>query len=461
MKIYKIHLIILLSVIFSFNAFTQKNTVTFCDFGDSSESIISPAIGDLCTGIPTSNSYSVRIYIHIIRQSNQTGGQSIAAINDAMSILNSDFSPHGISFLIIGTYDYIDSDSYYNNPNIGVFGTNPHDDGIDIYFFDDISTLNNGQTSSSISTSFLVSGTIASQSLTRSRVVSHEMGHIFRLLHTYTRNCSNDGYELTNGTDCSTRGDRVCDTPADPYNSGHPNSYPNPYPNVDENCNWTGVTTDNNCPPHEAISSYNPDITNIMAYAPVNCMDHFTSGQGLRMREYLECISILRSTWISNFVCPEDVIVDNRVFPYEFNSVISSNTITSSSIIYSNAAVEYNAGYDVILIPGFNAKSGSNFIAYISGCMNTNPWLPKSKNTLKNNVNSKFIEIYPNPTKSKITIQTEKGVVSWVITNPFGKTHFFSNETKTINISNLPNGIYFLKALLIDGNVIVKKIIKN
>lgn len=91
------------------------------------------------------NSYCLKIYMHVIRRTNGTGGQTVDAVNQAFQILNDDYNPHNISFNWDGVIDYIDNDSYYNNPNHGwspttsptIFGVNNHQDGIDIYLYDD------------------------------------------------------------------------------------------------------------------------------------------------------------------------------------------------------------------------------------------------------------------------------------------------------------------------------------
>ena len=48
----------------------------------------------------------------------------------------------------------------------------------------------------------------------------HKLGHCFNLLHTFLGTASETGgcAELTNGSNCSSCGDNVCDTPADTNN---------------------------------------------------------------------------------------------------------------------------------------------------------------------------------------------------------------------------------------------------
>ena len=172
-----------------------------------------------------SNSYCLKVYFHVIRRSNGTGGQSTGSVNEAFNILNQDFNPHNISFNWDETIDYIDNTTYYNNPNYGltantpptIFSINNHQDGIDIYLYDDStggSGLANGVGNSS---EFYVTGSYWKSpfnSLIRSHVISHEMGHVLYLWHTHHGTFNEGGNdnpcpELVNGSNSSTCGDYV------------------------------------------------------------------------------------------------------------------------------------------------------------------------------------------------------------------------------------------------------------
>lgn len=72
------------------------------------------------------------------------------------------------------------------------------------------------------------------------------------------------------------------------------------------------------------------------------------------------------------------------------------------------------------------------------------------------------IQIFPNPTKDFITIQdlkTAKVLVYDVLGKQL-KNKEFENEDITLNISDLPQGIYYVEIKTINGNRI-NKIIKN
>ena len=103
-----------------------------------------------------------------------------------------------------------------------------------------------------------------------STTLIHEFGHHFSLIHTHgDSNEPESTDELVNGSNCSTAGDRVCDTPADPLINGS---------NVSSvNCMYTGNATD-------ALGQfYDPDTSNIMSYSPNTCTDSISIEQYARM----------------------------------------------------------------------------------------------------------------------------------------------------------------------------------
>ena len=73
-----------------------------------------------------------------------------------------------------------------------------------------------------------------------------------------------------------------------------------------------------------------------------------------------------------------------------------------------------------------------------------------------------IINIYPNPTKSKINISSDAKISKILIYNTFGKLIYQSTEKidNSIDVSSFAKGIYLLKVFT-DGTSITKKIIKN
>ncbi len=99
------------------------------------------------------------------------------------------------------------------------------------------------------------SGIVFRKDCINARTFAHEMGHFFSLKHTFEGN----GSELVDGSNCTTEGDGICDTPADPYVEGEPlSNY------VDDQCKFINTKTDANG------EYYNPDLGNIMSYYECN-----------------------------------------------------------------------------------------------------------------------------------------------------------------------------------------------
>ncbi|MVM33444.1 hypothetical protein GO755_25635 [Spirosoma sp. HMF4905] len=243
--------------------------------------------------LPTASSITyVPIRPHIFRTSNGSGGFDLTALNFAMARTNHYFllNGTGIQFYFCGdTPDYVDNDDAYtdfdqnrdrnllvdvrNALNQYYFNFSTTISGFGYYPYDDLIS-----TRSYISTNhYNVEGQLIGIA---NYTMPHELGHNFFLYHTFSPNRSTD--ELVTrgaGANCSTAGDLICDTPADPYNL--------PGATIETNnfcVTYTGTITDANG------DLYTPLVDNFMSYYPyyARCRDDkFTPGQVERMQEAL------------------------------------------------------------------------------------------------------------------------------------------------------------------------------
>ncbi len=275
---------------------------------------------------------TLRVYFHVIRRTNGSGGYFPHEVRNSFDILQEDFNPHGIYFAWDGCIDYIDNDLYFNTFFIddAIYNVNKHQDGIDIYLFP-ASNSNNGGKANGIGneTQFWVAGTWGAAGPTAlNRVISHEMGHVLFLWHTHHGTITEGGgdpgqcTELANGTNCAYCGDYVCDTPADPFIGF----------NVDGQCNWLDSGNDQNGDP------YDPDTRIIMAYTEVACMQHFTPGQGQRMQQAINTLPVLMKCRVSSPIAtehcncpPADIVIDQ-------NTVIDHDLYVTGDIRIINGA---------------------------------------------------------------------------------------------------------------------------
>ncbi len=217
---------------------------------------------------------------HIIRTAAGTGGYSLTSLNNVLALTNKYYllNGNGIQFYFAGTTpDYINNDALFaqfrkkidettikpNDVNnaLNQYYVNAFDQtglgGYAVFPFDSVGSTR---------TIILNENNDVDMG---NRLVPHELGHTFNLLHTHEPFYGNELVTRGAGANCTTAGDLVCDTPADPY--GH-------FAGADYTC-LSG------CPPTYVCSftdtqgnTYTPLPTNIMSYY-FPCVHDFTPGQ--------------------------------------------------------------------------------------------------------------------------------------------------------------------------------------
>ena len=227
--------------------------------------------------------YRINIFVHIVRSGNDKGASPTIApsiIND----LNGAFANARIQFVLLGS-DFINSNNSLN-PLYGkekeLFKMNAHTNAIDIYVVPEDSWTRVGIADSIPSTALIVRNDHRNTS-----ALPHEMGHCLGLYHTHhgtwDEKDSNDKrqcQEFVDGSNSTTCGDYISDTPADPCIWST------------NTCAYTGIIKDG----HK--QKYSPDASNYMSYAYPPCRTKFTNGQIERMRKSIDTTKILRKVLI-------------------------------------------------------------------------------------------------------------------------------------------------------------------
>lgn len=230
------------------------------------------------------NGYTyVALKFHVLRKTNGTLGATTAQLNTAFARLNAEYQASGIQFYMAGsTPHYIDSDTFYDyefSEENALTQNNGASNAVNVYV---VGSMSSG--SSSISGYAYYPSTLAMTNrifvttnvLTDGRSLIHEFGHYFNVLHTFHNNANSTVSlrELVTrgaGANCTTGGDLVCDTPADPY--GLPGA-------TTSGCSYTGTITDANG------ALYVPSLQNIMSYY-YSCGNAFTPQQHSRLSDGL------------------------------------------------------------------------------------------------------------------------------------------------------------------------------
>ena len=225
--------------------------------------------------------YWAPVFFHVVRTSNAEGGIPLYRLEQGINDLNYMYSNANLYFYQHpSSPSYIDSDIYYSVDSYDEIEQlrliNTVENSINIYI---VSYLSSNGTDELCGISSFVGS--ESQGIVMSEgcfavpdnhsTLSHEVGHYFNLLHTHTGSGDQDGNgiidgenaEYVDGQECESRGDDLCDTPADPNLSDLVNS----------GCQYIGDYVDGHG------QEYMPDTSNIMSYSEKSCRDYFSSQQ--------------------------------------------------------------------------------------------------------------------------------------------------------------------------------------
>lgn len=218
----------------------------------------------------------VPVVYHIISKTNGSQGVSLKTVFDTHCELNIDFTHAQMQFYIYGI-DTIMNDALWAmsdgtggtdfNLGYGAFSTYNQSNVVNVYISGGLPGLCGFATFPNTAPNggglFLNAACCGVDGKT----IGHEMGHFFNLPHTFQQT---NPVEYVDGSNCATKGDRFCDTPADFLDQRTP-------------CPYNGTQTD----PHGDLYSTVIDETLLMSYFSDNCVYRFSNQQEAEMNSTL------------------------------------------------------------------------------------------------------------------------------------------------------------------------------
>ena len=228
------------------------------------------------TGFPDGPRY-VNLNIHIVKYDDCSGGASLAQVGEVVDQLNESFNPSQIYFNIACILDFCKTECYENNCLIdNYFNINSVPNSLNLYLALATSGGSGGPCGvSGRAESPLQSKNCWAQIVSGSVLIPvHEIGHCLGLNHTFVggdecvpRDPSHPHYN------CPTKGDGLCDTPADIQNYGAL---------VASNCTWDKNLAEQMNIRDVCGNVLETDPSLAMSYSP--CGTRFSPQQGLIMR---------------------------------------------------------------------------------------------------------------------------------------------------------------------------------
>ncbi len=173
---------------------------------------------------------------------------------------------------------------------------------------------------------------------TMEHILAHEVGHVLGLPHTHGPTNTGTTTELVDGSNCTTNGDRFCDTPADPNLLGL----------VNGSCMYTGSGTDANG------DMYQPDVTNIMSYGRSSCIDKFSQEQ----LDYMYDVAVALGYACCRVDPPE--VSDTSICSGESVTIVATTDIVTATIKWydqKTGGTPIATGPELTTGPLYNSRS--------------------------------------------------------------------------------------------------------
>jgi hypothetical protein len=249
----------------------------------------------------------IPLTIHFVRHTNGTysTNTSVEPLYQSLMMVNRVLNTVGIQFYVNGNVNYINNDAYLKP----VRGSADHDA---LLALENTTTANIWVNDGWLGSSVVGFGGPAGLELSNLlfATVVHELGHFFTLAHTFHIGNGLEHVARTGpNSNCTTAGDGICDTHADPYNLTVANAQIQGQDPTQLNCSLTSNTKD------LTGTLFTPPYDNIMSYYIGGCGMIFTPGQYARIlngyNQYHTAYTDMTGAGI--VAAPTNVVIVNKI----------------------------------------------------------------------------------------------------------------------------------------------------
>lgn len=169
-----------------------------------------------------------------------------------------------------------------------------------------------------------------------------------------------------------------------------------------------------------------------------------------------------------------DIEITTDYFSPHTEDFYAPNLLQASNTVGSGTNIRYESSGSIELLPGFEAESGSNFIAEIVPCVDLSSAkteataelrLTGSTTTQKPTEPQQF-KIFPNPADESFNIlflsdNFQKAEIKITdANNRLVKSFHVLSKLSEVKVNDLAAGTYFINITL-DGNLLISKVVKN
>ncbi len=302
--------------------------------------------------IGANEAYMIKLFVVIF--ADDDGNNAAAGVDDVrrqIEFMTDYYRPHNICFVLAGTQQS-------NNTDHNSQFKDSEEDEVAVYrrtgyltilvhsnlFNEDNESI--GGTAYGIPNNYLSIRGNTLTGTTFNSTLSHEIGHCFGLYHTFeTSNGEEHVPRSGDCKNCNDSGDLLCDTQADAELETN---------EVDAStCNYIGSANRTNC----VNQKFPYETENIMAYGRVSCHNHFSLGQGERMRDFIVSDDNLSAALaVENLVQSLPRFYDDGLHMYA-----ARNSVTFDLGFEATATARISiSANEIIMMPGVEFKPTAN-----------------------------------------------------------------------------------------------------